>query len=407
MERVISFFGLLTMLGLAWLLSANRRKVSLRLVLSGVVLQLAMAALLLRPPLGENVFLWANAMISGIIACSDQGAEFVFGETFRDHFFAFSVMPTVIFFSSLTAVLFHLGVLQWVVKVMARVMVWVMDVSGTESLATSANVFIGMTTAPLMIRPYLASMTRSELMAMMTGGMATVSGGTMAAYVGMAQAAGHDADQLPGHLMVASLISAPAALVIAKIMVPETEESPTKGTVKVEVPKQDANILDAACRGAGEGLKLALNIVAMLIAFIALVHLINWALSPLPLIAGEPLTLERMFGWLGAPLAWVMGVPWKDAHAVGILLGEKTVFNEFVGYQSLMECKDTLAPRSFTIATYALCGFANFGSIAVMIGGIGGLVPERRSDLAKYGLRALIGGSLAAFMTAAVAGMLI
>ncbi|HYW79297.1 MAG TPA: Na+ dependent nucleoside transporter N-terminal domain-containing protein, partial [Thermoguttaceae bacterium] len=210
MERVISFFGLLTMLGLAWLLSANRRKVSLRLVLSGVVLQLAMAALLLRPPLGENVFLWANAMISGIIACSDQGAEFVFGETFRDHFFAFSVMPTVIFFSSLTAVLFHLGVLQWVVKVMARVMVWVMDVSGTESLATSANVFIGMTTAPLMIRPYLASMTRSELMAMMTGGMATVSGGTMAAYVGMAQAAGHDADQLPGHLMVASLISAPA-----------------------------------------------------------------------------------------------------------------------------------------------------------------------------------------------------
>ncbi|HYW81073.1 MAG TPA: nucleoside transporter C-terminal domain-containing protein, partial [Thermoguttaceae bacterium] len=171
--------------------------------------------------------------------------------------------------------------------------------------------------------------------------------------------------------------------------------------------KQDANILDAACRGAGEGLKLALNIVAMLIAFIALVHLINWALSPLPLIAGEPLTLERMFGWLGAPLAWVMGVPWKDAHAVGILLGEKTVFNEFVGYQSLMECKDTLAPRSFTIATYALCGFANFGSIAVMIGGIGGLVPERRSDLAKYGLRALIGGSLAAFMTAAVAGMLI
>ena len=221
----------------------------------------------------------------------------------------------------------------------------------------------------------------------------------MAAYAAM----GAD----PGHLMVASLISAPASLVIAKLMVPESEDSPTKGVVKIEVPKQDANILDAACRGAGEGLKLVLNIVAMLIAFIALVHAVNLALSPLPPLAGEPLTLQRMLGWLGAPLAWVMGVAWKDAHAVGTLIGEKIVFNEFIAYQGLMDCKDSLSPRSFTIATYALCGFANFGSIAVMIGGIGGLVPERRRDFAKYGLRSLIGGSLAAFMTAAVAGMLI
>jgi len=209
--------------------------------------------------------------------------------------------------------------------------------------------------------------------------------------------------------MVASLMSAPAALVIAKIMVPETEDSPTKGVVKVEVPRTDANLLDAACRGAGEGLKLALNIAAMLIAFIALVYLLNWALSPLPDIAGQPLTLQRMLGWIGAPLAWIMGVEWKDAHTVGILLGEKTVFNEFVAYQHLTtpQIQQNISERSFTIATYALCGFANFGSIAVMIGGIGGLVPSRRQDFAKYGFRSLIGGALAAFMTAAIAGMLL
>jgi len=276
-----------------------------------------------------------------------------------------------------------------------------MDASGTESLCTSANVFIGMTTAPLTIRPYLATMTRSELMAMMTGGMATVAGGTMAAYAAM----GADA----GHLMVASLMSAPAALVIAKIMVPEREESPTKGVVRIDVPREDANLLDAACRGAGEGLKLALNIVAMLIAFIAIVHMVNWGLRELPPVGGAPLSMERVLGWLGSPLAWLMGVPWSDAPTVGRLLGEKTIFNEFVAYQNLCrpEVREAISPRSFTIATYALCGFANFGSIAVMIGGIGGLEPSRRSDFAAFGFRSLIGGALAAFTTAAVAGMLI
>ncbi len=407
MERLISLIGLLTMMMLAWLCSDNRRKMNWRLILSGVGLQLALGLLLLKSPPGQQVFEYARVFVTRLIACSDEGAKFVFGEVFWDKSvfpivpFVITVLPTVIFFSSLTAVLFYLGILQWVVKMMARVMVWVMDTSGSESLCTSANVFIGMTTAPLTIRPYLESMTRSELMAMMTGGMATVAGGTMAAYAGM----GADA----GHLMVASLMSAPASLVIAKIMVPETEHSPTKGVVEIEVPRTDANLLDAACRGAGEGLKLALNIVAMLIAFIALVHLVNWALSPVPDVAGEPLTLQRMLGWLGAPLAWLMGVEWKDAPAVGMLLGEKTIFNEFVAYQHLMtsEVKDTLSPRSLTIATYALCGFANFGSIAVMIGGIGGLVPARRKDFAKYGFRSLIGGALAAFMTAAIAGMLI
>ena len=338
-------------------------------------------------------------------------------------------MPTVIVFSSLTAVLFYLGILQWVVKVMARVMVWVMDVSGAESLCAAANVFVGMTTAPLVIRPYLKTMTRSELMAMMTGGMATVAGGTMVAYVGMAPDK-ETAGMLAGHLAVASLISAPASLVIAKIMVPETEDSPTKGTVKIDVPRTDQNILDAACRGAAEGLKLVLNIVAMLIAFIALVHLVNWGLAgfsdlanwtlgfvgpvddgPLTverMLGGNQLTVQLILGWLCAPLAWIMGVEWKEAHTVGILIGEKTIFNEFVAYRSLLtEYKDMLSARSFMIATYALCGFANFGSIAVTIGGISGLAPERRKDFAKYGFRAMIGGALAAFMTAAIAGMLL
>jgi CNT family concentrative nucleoside transporter len=420
MERLVSLFGLVVMMGLAWLISEDRRRMNWRLILSGVGLQFLLALLLLGTPLKTRIFDFVGALMTGFINCSDRGAEFVFGADFRDHYFAFSVMPTVIVFSSLTAVLFHLGVLQWVVKMMARVMVWVMDVSGSESLCAAANVFVGMTTAPLVIRPYLKTMTRSELMAMMTGGMATVAGGTMVAYVGMAHQAdptGKLAGQLAGHLAIASLISAPASLVIAKIMVPESEDSPTKGTVKIDVPRTDTNILDAACRGAAEGLKLVLNIVAMLIAFIALVYLVNWMLSPLPPIAGAPLTLERMLGWLCSVLAWLMGVEWKDAHTVGMLIGEKTIFNEFVAYQSLMQyapglpepnaAKAAISERSFAIATYALCGFANLGSIAVTIGGISGLAPERRKDFAKYGFRSMIGGALAAFMTAAIAGMLI
>ena len=406
--RLVSLIGLFAMLFLAWLCSENRRAMNWRLIVSGVLLQAALGAVLLRSPPGQHAFELARNFITNLISCSDEGAKFIFSPFFwnREYFpggppFLISVLPTVIFFSSLTAVLFYLGVLQWVVKAMAWVMVWVMDTSGSESLCTSANVFVGMTTAPLTIRPYLATMTRSELMAMMTGGMATVAGGVMAAYAAM----GADA----GHLMVASVMSAPAALVVAKIMVPEREQSPTKGMVRIEVPRQDANLLDAACRGAAEGLKLALNIAAMLIAFIAIVHMLNWGLSELPSLGGSPLTLQRILGWLGAPLAWLMGVPWSDAPTVGRLLGEKTIFNEFVAYQSLCspEVRDVITPRSFTIATYALCGFANFGSIAVMIGGIGGLAPERRRDFAALGFRSLIGGALAAFMTAATAGMLL
>ncbi len=413
MERqLISGLGLIVMLALAWLMSENRWRMNFRLIVSGVALQIALAVLLLATPLKGIVFRAVSKFMTGFLACSDEGAKFVFGDGFAEHYFAFSVMSTVIVFASLTAVLFHLGILQLIVKAMARVMVWVMDISGAESLCASLNVFVGMTTAPLGIKPYLQTMTRSELMTMMTGGMATVSGGTMVAYLGMAQKAGCTGDQqaaLAGHLMVASLISAPAALVIAKIMVPETEDSPTKGHVQVEIAGGDANVLDAACRGAAEGMKLVLNIVAMLIAFIALVHLVNWMLMPTGHWLDSPLTLERMLGWLGAPLAWLMGVKPDDAQQVGQLLGEKTVFNEFVAYGHLMEMAQAkkIDDRSFHIATYALCGFANFGSIAVMIGGIGGLVPKRRKDFAKYGFRSMLGGALAAFMTAAIAGMLI
>jgi len=411
MERLVSLLGLITMLAVAWLLSEHRRRISIRLVVSGLALQFGLAVLFLATPLHDSVFHYSGKFVEGLMHCSGEGAKFVFGSAFYSEefksanggpFFFATVLPMVIFFASLTAVLFHLGILQLIVRLMARVMIWVMDVSGSESLCTSANVFIGMTTAPLMVRPYLQTMTRSEVMAMMTGGMATASGATLPAYVFM----GADA----GHLMVASLLSAPAALVIAKIMVPEREESPTKGIVKVEVKRPDANLLDAACRGAGEGLKLSLNIAGMLIAFVALIALINLLLTPTGWLLGQqPLTLQQILGWLGAPVAWLLGVPWQDAPEIGRLLGEKTVLNEFIAYGSLDQLQQDgeILQRSHTIATYALCGFANFGSIAIMIGGIGGLVPERRKDYAKYGFRSLIGGSLAAFMTAAIAGILI
>ncbi|NQT41638.1 MAG: NupC/NupG family nucleoside CNT transporter [Planctomycetes bacterium] len=407
MERLISFLGLMTMMALAWAVSNNRRKMNFRLIVSGVGLQLAIGVVLLWLPLGRDAFAHVTNAVNEVIQCSQAGAEFVFGDfilkekdTFWQARFATTVLPMIIFLSSLMAVLFHLGIIQLLVKGMAWLMVRVMDASGSESLAAAANVFLGMTTAPLAIKPYLARMTQSELMAMMTGGMASVSVSIIGAY----WAAGADM----GDLLIASLMSAPASLVIAKIMIPETEESLTKGVVKIEIPRQDANVLDAACRGASEGLKLALNVAAMLIAFVAIVALLNLGLSALvPNAYGEPLTLERLFGWCLAPLAWIMGVPWCDAQEVGMLLGKKTILNELLAFQDLGDLKGQISDRSFTIATYALCGFANFGSIAVMIGGIGGLVPSRRKDLAKFGLRALLGGALAAFMTASIAGMLI
>jgi len=398
-QRAVGLLGLLAILGIAWLLSENRRKINLRLVVSGLALQFVLALLLLKTGPGQHFFALAQDFFARVLSFSDAGAAFVFGEGFREHFFVFSVLPTLIFVSSATAVLFHLGVLQRIVRLMARVMVWVMDTSGTESLAAAAEVFLGMTESPLLIRPYLETMTRSELMAMMTAGLGTVAGGVLAAYVGMGVPA--------GHLLVASLMSAPASLVIAKIMVPETQPSLTKGTVTVDIPRHDANLLDAACRGASDGLTLALNVGAMLIAFYALVACVNWMLGVSLHLGGPELSLERILGWGFSPLAWLMGVCWDDAHLVGALMGKKTVLNEMIAYADLVKLKDTLSEKSFVIATYALCGFANFGSIGVQIGGVSTLVPSRRRELAQLGLRAMIGGALATFSSAAIAGMLL
>ncbi len=399
MDKLVSLLGLIVMMLIAWAISTNRKSMNFRLILSGVCLQFVFAVLILRTVPGRMLFNAARLGVAKVLACSDAGAEFVFGPGFKDHFFAFSVLPTIIFVSSIMAVLFYLGIMQQIVKAIAKIMVWVMDTSGSESLATAANVFIGQTEAPLVIKPYIETMTNSELMAMMTGGMATVAGGVMAAYAGM----GADA----GHLLAASIMSAPAALVIAKIIIPEREASQTKGVVKLAIPKLDTNVLDAACRGASEGLKLALNVAAMLIAFIAIVHLLNWGMGVFPDVGGAPLTLQRILGWICAPIAWLLGIEWRDARQVGALLGVKTILNEFVAYTELVKLKGVISDRSFIIATYALCGFANFASIAIQIGGIGSLVPSRRRDFARLGLRAMIGGTLAAFMTATIAGMLI
>lgn len=398
MERIIPLLGLFALVCLAWLGSENRRRMNWRLIISGLLLQLFMALVLLRTTLGRAAFTAARSFIERLQFFVDQGSTFVFGPEWQHHQVAFKVLPVIIFVSSLTAVLFHLGILQWLVRLMARLMVWVMDVSGAESLAASANVYVGMTEAPLVVRPYLETMTRSELMAMMTAGMATIAGTVMAAYVTM----GVDA----GHIMTASLISAPAALVFAKIMVPETEISLTKGKVTVQVERLDANILDAACRGASDGMKLAINVAAMLIAFIALVAMVNWILGILGSPGGRPLTMERILSWVFTPLAWMMGVPWKDAGQVGTLLGTRLVLNEFIAYQQLTSMRESLSPRAFLIATYAICGFANLGSIGVMIGGIGSLIPERRRELAQLGLRSMIAGTLACYSTACIAAIL-
>ncbi len=398
MLRFQGLLGIVAILTIAWLLSENRRRMNWRLIASGMGLQVLIAVFFLWTPPGEVVREGLGALVKQAGSFSDAGAEFVFGEGFRDHFVAFSVLPTIIFMGALMAVLFHLGVLQWIVKGMARVMVWVMDTSGSESLAAAAEVFVGMTESPLVIRPYLATMTRSELMAMMTAGMGTVAGGVMAAYAHM----GIDG----GHLVAASIMSAAGSLVIAKIMVPETETSVTKGVVKIDVPRQDVNVLDAACRGATDGLKLALNVAAMLIAFIALVSMLNWLLGLAGPIGGSPLSLERMLGWVGAPFAWLVGIEWNDAQQIGSLLGKKIIFNEFLAYQDLIALQDQISPRSRELATYMFCGFANFGSVAVLIGGVSSLVPSRRADFARLGPRAMIGGALATALTAAIVGIL-
>ncbi len=356
------------------------------------------------------VFTFLNEAVSKLLSFSDQGAEFLFGSliSFDKHgyIFAFRALPTILFFSALVSVLYYWGILQRVVGFMARIMQVTLRTSGAESLSTAANVFVGQTEAPLMVRPFLAQMTRSEIFAVMVAGMATVAGGVMAAYVGLLQ------DQIPtiaGHLVTASVMSAPAALLIAKVMVPEKQSPQTLGTVKVQFENNDTNVIEAAARGATDGLALALNVAAMLIVFISIIALANFCFGWVSVQLGmdQPLSLQALLGFVFSPLAWLMGIPWEEARRVGSWLGEKVILNEFVAYVHLAQAKAEISQRSLIIASYALCGFANFSSIGIQLGGIGALAPNKRPQLAQLGIRAMIAGNLAAFMTAAIVGLLI
>jgi CNT family concentrative nucleoside transporter len=420
---LFGLFGLLVLLGIAWLASLERRSVDWKLVAVGVALQIGFAALVLLVPGGKDVFDALGQAFVKVLGFVGAGSNFIFGSLMDipkfGFIFAFQVLPTIIFFASLMSVLYHLGFMQVVVKAMAWAITKVMRVSGAETTSVCASVFIGQTEAPLTVRPYIPKMTESELLTMMIGGMAHIAGGVLAAYVGMLGAG----DPVKGafyakHLLAASIMAAPATLVIAKILRPETGQPLTRGTVHLEVEKTASNVIDAAAAGAADGLRLALNIGAMLLAFIALIALINWPLTwvgdvtGLSAWLGRPTDLAGILGYLLAPIAWVIGVPWADATTVGSLIGQKIVINEFVAYLQLADIVNgkvagvALSEKGALIATYALCGFANFASIAIQIGGIGGLAPERRGDLARFGLRAVLGGSLATLMTATIAGVL-
>lgn len=427
--RLIGFVGVIVLLGAAYLMSSNRRAIRWSIVAWGLGLQLVFAVFIMRTRIGFLIFNKIGEGVKNLLAFSDAGAQFVFGRladpayiqqvgstlpdsiAFANRFgliFAFKILPTIIFVASLFAILYYLGIMQRIVYAMAWVMSRTMRVSGAESLSSAANVFMGQTEAPLVIAPYIRKMTQSELLAVMIGGMATVSGGVLAAYIGL----GVD----PVFLLTGSVMAAPASLMIAKMLYPETETPETAGSVKITTGSTDANLIDAASRGAGEGMQLAINVAAMLIAFIALIALVNAILGYVGYVTGindaigRPFGLSLIFGYLFAPLAFVMGVPASDIVRVGDLFGTKLVLNEFVAYLRLSPAGENvqalLQPRSILIVTYALCGFANFSSIGIQIGGIGGLAPERRSDLARLGLRALFGGFIATCITATIAGIL-
>lgn len=415
MERLMGVLGLLTMMAIAYAFSTNRRAIRLKTVLWGVGLQFLFALFVLRTEFGRRVMAAAGDLVKRFLELSYAGSEFVFGQigihtsNFSQQFgrvFAFQVLPTIIFVAAFFAILYHYGIMQQVIRVFAWVMTRVMGASGAESVNVAASVFgMGQTEAPLTVRPYLARLTESELMTVMTSGFAHVAGGVMAAYI----AFGIEAK----HLLTAVVMTAPGTILLAKMFVPETRQPETAGRVRVAVERADPNVLGAAARGTTDGLYLALNVAAMLVAFLALIALVNAVLGGLHSglaalgFAYFPATLEQIFGWVFRPLAWVIGVPWHDAGTIGNLMGLRMVTNEFIAFLQLGELKQTLDPRSFTIATFALCGFANFGSIGIQIGGISALAPERRGDLARLGFRAMLAGTLANFMSAAIAGILL
>ena len=412
--KLISLFGLAVMITVAWSISLDRKRFPWRTVWWGLGLQFIFALIIIRTEFGRLLFEWAQRAVNRLNLSAIEGAKMVFGPLAEESLlanafgpqnifiFVISVTATIIVVSALSSLLYHLGILQRVVQAMAWVMQRAMRTSGSESLAAAANIFMGQTEAPLVIKPYLARMTQSELLALMTGGMATIAGGVALAYVTLGVNA--------GHLLAASVMSAPASLMIAKIMLPEKEVSETSNTTAAgKVDKVATNSIDALCRGASDGVTLAINVMAMLIAFVAVVALVNFLLAWAQGLFGvaNPVKLQNIFGWLNAPFAWLIGVPPKDCVVIGGVLGERIVLNEFIGYLSLTGKQAELDPRSYVLATYALCGFANFSSIAIQIGGIGALAPNRRSELAALGVRAMIGGLLACYLTATVVGILL
>lgn len=435
-DVLFGFFGLACLVGLTWLFSNAKGRVDWKLVATGVALQIGFAMLVLLVPGGREVFGFLAKLFVQVLEFTKDGSGFVFGPLIQaatpegqptpwGFVLAFQVLPTIIFFAALMGALYHLGVMQAIVKGIAWGITRVMNVSGAETTSVTASIFVGQTEAPLTVKPYIGRMTESELLTMMIGGMAHIAGGVLAAYVLML--GGGDQSQMEffaKHLLTASIMAAPATLVIAKILIPETGEPLTRGTVKINVEKHTVNVIDGAATGAADGVRLAINVGGMLIAFIALIAMLNaplawfggiewfgsgWSINQALTTNSEApvaLSLQVIFGYVLKPIAWIIGVPWAEADIVGSLIGVKVVLNEFVAYLELAKVQEQLSPHSVLIATYALCGFANFASIAIQIGGIGGLAPERRSDLARFGLRAVLGGSIATMMTATIAGVL-
>jgi CNT family concentrative nucleoside transporter len=398
--------GIILLLGIAFILSNNRRQINYRIVCWGLSLQFLFGVFILKTPFGKPLFGFFDKVITRLISFSDAGSDFLFkslvpGVGYHDAMvnFAFRALPTIIFFSSLMTVLYHFGVIQFIVKWIARIMQKTMGTSGSETLSVAANIFVGQTEAPLMIRPFIRTMTQSELMAVMTGGFATVAGGVLALYVIWLK----DIPGIAGHLLAASVMSAPAAMVVAKIIYPETVLSETSGDLNIKIEKPDSNAMEALGRGASEGLKLAANVAAMLVAFVALVAMINYFLT------FADTSLQGILGFIFRPLAWAMGISWEEAQMVGVLMGEKITLTELIAYSDLRDLKleHAISDRAAIIASYALCGFANFASIGIQLGGIGGIAPERRKDLASLALKAMLGGALASWMTASIAGILI
>lgn len=408
MDRLIGVLGILVILGIAYLFSNNRKAINIRLVLSGLALQLVLAIVVLKVPMIRNFFQTLGLGMKAIEAFAKEGANFVFGGLMTDSMngsvnyrnvhetfvFALNIPATIILVCVLVAILYHVGIMQRVVAFIAKLMNAVMRVSGAEALSNVASAFVGQVEAQVMIRPYLSGMTKSELLASMSGSMACIAGGILVVYVSMGVPA--------EYLIAASLMAAPGALVISKIVYPETEESQTKGTVNVEIKSHYTNLIDAISHGASDGMKISINVVAMLIGFIALIALVNALLGYIH----PTLSLDFIFGYAFYPLAWVMGVPQQDVYNVAAMMGQKLTINEFVAYSNLTAQKATLSPKALAIASFALCGFANFSSVGIQIGGIGELVPERRKDLAKLGMKALLCGTLASYLSACLAGIM-